>query len=143
VRRIAIPGTVLVALVMITAPSSAFELTQVHTPDGNIGCALIAGKGSRGGEARCDIRRHSWPTPKKPASCELDYGSGLVVGAHGRATFVCAGDTTLNQGTTLPVRGRGVGVGPYRCDNLGDAVRCINRKTGHGFKLSRTVAKRF
>jgi hypothetical protein len=65
-----------------------------------------------------------------------------VVGAHGRAGFVCAGDTTLNQGRKL-AEGGAVAVGPYRCVNLGEAVRCVNRDTGHGFKLSRTVAKRF
>ena len=145
VRRTAIPVAGLVALVglaSIVASAGAFQLKQFHTPDGNIGCALLAGKESRGGEARCDIRRHSWPTPKKPASCELDYGGGLSVGAHGRAGFVCAGDTTLNQGRKLP-EGGAVAVGPYRCENLGEAVRCVNRDTGHGFKLSRTVAKRF
>jgi hypothetical protein len=132
-----------IAVLALTAsPASAFQVKQFHTPDGNIGCALVAGKESRGGEARCDIAKHSWQAPPKPASCELDYGGGLAVGAHGRAGFVCAGDTTLHQGRKLG-SGKAIELGPYRCVNLGDAVRCVNRDTDHGFKLSRSVAKRF
>jgi hypothetical protein len=132
----------IVVLALVAAPASAFKLKLFHTPGGNIGCAVSAGKGSLGGEARCDIAKHEWKAPKKPASCELDYGGGLAVSSHGRAGFVCAGDTTLHQGRKL-APGGSVTVGSYHCVNLGDAVRCVNRDTGHGFKLSRKVAKRF
>ena len=132
----------LAAAAVLASPAGAFQLKLFHTPDGNIGCALSAGPGSLGGSARCDIAEHDWKAPKKPASCELDYGGGLAVDSHGRAGFICAGDTTLHQGGKLPAGGS-VAVGPFRCVNLGAAVRCVNRDTGHGFKLSRTVAKRF
>jgi hypothetical protein len=130
------------ALALSAAPAVAFKQSLFHTPDANIGCVVLAGKYSQGGEARCDIAEHSWPTPKKPASCDVDYGGGLAVGSHGRAGFVCAGDTTLHQGKKL-APGAAVAAGPYRCVNLGEAVRCVNRDTGHGFKLSRTAAQRF
>lgn len=113
-----------------------------HTPGGNIGCAMIFGSESRGGEARCDIAEHTWPTPATPPSCELDYGNGLSVGAHRKAGFVCAGDTVLHQGKVLPV-GQAVKLGPYKCKTLTGAIRCLNRDTGHGFELSRAAAKRF
>jgi hypothetical protein len=132
----------IVVLALAATPASAFKLKLFHTPDGNIGCAVSAGKGSLGGEARCDISKHDWKSPKKPASCELDYGSGLSVSSHGRAGFVCAGDTTLHQGRKL-APGGSVSVGPYSCKNLGAAVRCVNHDTGHGFELSRKKAKRF
>ena len=132
----------IVVFALSATPASAFQLKLFHTPDGNIGCALSAGKGSFGGSARCDIAEHDWKSPKKPASCDVDYGGGLAVDSDGRAGFVCAGDTTLHQGRKLPVGGS-VSVGAYRCVNLGTAVRCVNRDTGHGFKLSRSVAKRF
>ena len=43
--------------------------------------------------ARCDISRHDWRIPPKPRSCRLDFGQGVTVGSHGRAHFVCAGDS--------------------------------------------------
>jgi hypothetical protein len=121
---------------------SAFQLKLFHTPDGNIGCAMIFGKESRGGGARCDIAEHSWTSPPKPKWCDVDYGGGLNIGAHRKAEFVCAGDTTLHQGKVLPV-GQVQKLGPYKCKSLPGAVRCVNRDTGHGFLLSRTVAQRF
>lgn len=130
------------AMALLASPAGAFQLKLFHTPDGNIGCAVSAGPGSYGGSARCDIADHDWKTPRKPANCELDYGSGLAVDSHGRAGFVCAGDTTLHQGSKLAAGGS-VSAGPFRCVSLGAAVRCVNRDTGHGFKLSRKVAKRF
>jgi hypothetical protein len=123
-------------------PAGAFQLKLFHTPDGNIGCEMSFGKGSYGGGARCDIAEHDWKTPKKPASCDVDYGGGLGVGASGKGAFVCAGDTTLHQGRKLATGGS-ISVGPYKCKNLGDTMRCVNRDTGHGFELSRSKAKRF
>jgi Family of unknown function (DUF6636) len=140
VKRLALLAVVFATLAPGTA--GAFQLQIFHTPDGNIGCSLIFGKDSGGGGARCDIAQHSWKSPPKPKWCDVDYGGGLNVGAHRRAQFVCAGDTVLHQGTVLPI-GSVVKLGPYKCKSLADAVRCINRDTGHGFKLSRTIARRF
>ena len=125
-----------------SASASAFQVRVFHSPDGNIGCAMILGSGSRGGEARCDIAKHDWPTPSTPKSCPLDYGNGLFVGPHRKAAFVCAGDTTLHQGKPLAV-GRAIKLGPYKCKSLQAAMRCVNRNTRHGFVLSRQLAKRF
>ena len=50
------------------------------------------------GGARCDIRKRDWSPPPHPASCseEVDFGQGLAVSHDGKASFVCAGDTTLD-----------------------------------------------
>ncbi len=66
----------------------------------------------------------------------------MVVGARKKAQFVCAGDTVLNQGRVLPT-GDYAKLGPFSCRSLPGAVRCINRNSGHGFKLSRKVASAF
>jgi hypothetical protein len=143
VKRLTLATVLTISCVALFAtPAGAFQLKLFHTPDGNIGCAVSFGPGSLGGSARCDISEHDWKAPKKPAYCELDWGGGLAVDSHGRAGFVCAGDTTLHQGRKLAA-GKSVSVGPYRCKSFGEAVRCVNRRTGHGFKLSRTVAERF
>ncbi len=139
-KRAALLAVIVAALA--PASASAFKLRMFHTPGGNIGCALVYEKGSNESEARCDIARHSWKTPPKPKWCDVDYGNGLSVGAHRKARFVCAGDTVLHQGRKLAV-GHVIKLGPYKCKSLRGAVRCVNRRTGHGFKLSRTVARRF
>lgn len=139
-KRAALLAVIAAALAPATA--SAFQLRIFHTPGGNIGCSLIFGPGGYGGGARCDIAHHSWKSPPKPKWCDVDYGNGLNVGAHRKAQFVCAGDTVLHQGKVLPV-GDAVKLGPYKCKSLSGAVRCVNRDTGHGFKLSRAIAKRF
>ena len=132
----------LLVFALVPASAAAFRLRMFHIPGGNIGCAIIYGAESRGGEARCDIARHDWPTPEAPPSCELDYGNGLSVGPRRKAGFVCAGDTVLHQGKVLKVGGVAK-LGPYKCKVLTGAVRCLNRDTGHGFKLSRQAARRF
>lgn len=141
-RRILLIGSTTLIFAAMAAPAGAFQLKLFHTPDGNIGCSMSFGEGSYGGGARCDIAEHDWKSPPKPAYCDVDYGGGLAVDSHGRAGFVCAGDTTLHQGRKLAA-GSSISVGPFSCRNLGAAVRCVNHDTGHGFKLSRTVARRF
>jgi hypothetical protein len=128
------------SLPMVAAPASAYRVRTFHTPGGNIGCGIVTDGPE--GSARCDIRHHRWKAPPKPHSCPLDYGNGLVVGNHGRAEFTCAGDTVLGQGRVLPV-GQVARLGRFRCKSLRGAVRCVNRRTGHGFRLSRRVARRF
>lgn len=139
---LALPLACAVAVLMsVQAP--AFQLKLFHTPDGNIGCAMIFGKDSQGGGARCDIAKHSWTSPPKPKWCDVDYGGGLNVGPHRKAEFVCAGDTTLHQGKVLPV-GQVQKLGPYRCKVVTSRmVRCVNRDTGHGFRLSPHLARLF
>lgn len=129
-------------LLAVPAAGAAFRVRTFQIPGGNIACGIVTGNGSDGGSARCDIRHRSWRPPHKPRSCPLDYGNGLIVEARGRGKFTCAGDTLLGQGRVLRV-GRVAGLGPYRCRSLGGAVRCVNRRTGHGFKISRRMARRF
>lgn len=133
----------LALLLAFPATSPAFQLRIFHTPDGNIGCAMIFGKDSQGGGARCDIDHHSWTPPPKPKWCDVDYGGGLNVGPRRKAEFVCAGDTTLHQGHVLRV-GAVENLGPYRCKVVtARMVRCVNRNTHHGFRLSPHLARLF
>lgn len=141
VKRALLLLGIVIALAVPTS-ASAFQVRLFHSPDGNLGCVMTFGKEAFGGEARCDIDEHEWPTPATPKSCPLDYGNGLFVGPRRRAAFVCAGDTTLHQGKPLAV-GKSIELGPYKCKSLEGAMRCVNRDTGHGFVLSRQAAKRF
>jgi hypothetical protein len=113
------------------------SFTQFQSPSGNIGCVI-----GRQGGARCDIRNRNWRPPPKPASCMLDWGFGLTVDRRGRGTFVCAGDTVLGQGRKLAY-GKAIRRGRFRCVSRQSGMRCVNRRNGHGFALSRQRARRF
>ena len=124
------------AVLALVPASAAAAPVSFQSPSGNIGCYM-----DRNG-VRCDIAEHTWPTPPKPAWCEVDYGFGLFVGKRRRATLLCAGDTTLHQGRVLAY-GRSVRRGRFRCRSRTDGMRCVNRRNGHGFFLSRDRVSRF
>lgn len=126
--------------VLAPASASASSVIQFQSPSRNIGCALVKFEGPW--FVRCDIAHHSWPTPRKPRSCELDYGQGVELSATGSSSFVCAGDTTLGAGRSLRY-GRSVSRGPLRCTSRRTGMRCVSRRSHHGFALSRQSVHRF
>jgi hypothetical protein len=133
VRRAAIAAAIVVGSIGVSGPAgAATHLRQFQTPSGNIGCVLSNRFGT---EARCDIGNRDWKTPKKPASCDLDYGNGVFIGARGRAHFLCAGDTALHAGPKIAY-GRTVRLTPFACKVSTTGVRCTNAH-GHGFSISR------
>jgi hypothetical protein len=112
-------------IVTVTGDTSFFI-----TPSNNIGCAVTTSS------ARCDIGDRSWTVPPKPASCQLDYGNGLVVSASGAAVS-CAGDTVLHVTTSVLPYGHGVRNGQMQCVSQSTGVRCEDLATGHGFTLAK------
>jgi hypothetical protein len=112
-------------------PKRIVHLRQFRTPSGNIGCAMT------GAGARCDIRKRDWAPLPRPAACskEVDYGQGLQIGRVGQASFVCAGDTTLEPGTSALSYGTASRVGGSECISRSDGVTCVNQ-AGHGFFIS-------
>jgi hypothetical protein len=108
------------------------HLDTFTAPSGNVGCVLI-------GAARCDISQRSWRPPTRPRSCPLvvDFGQGLVVGRTGKGAFVCAGDTALDPRAAVLHYGQDTQVGPYTCASRTAGMTCRNRRTSHGFFVSR------
>jgi hypothetical protein len=104
--------------------------TTFSDPTGNIGCALDETS------VRCDVAKHTWKPPKKPTSCDLDFGQGVTIEGENEATFVCAGDTTLGAKKVLKVH-EAVQVGVFGCRTDPNAVVCSNEDSGHGFTISR------
>ncbi len=136
--------TLAILLIAATATSSASsgsgkfpKLFPFQTPSGNIGCILS----KRG--VRCDIREHSWPTPPKPADCDVDYGQGAAVDGHGRASYVCAGDTVLDPSSPVLGYGDRISKGEFRCSSKTKGMRCVSLDTKDGFFLSRDVVHLF
>lgn len=119
-----------VLLTLAAAPASA-RLVSFSAPGHNVGCAMT------GRWVRCDIRSHRWSPPRKPRSCELDWGSALAVDRSGRAAFVCAGDTTVNPRGRVLRYGRSERVGRFTCTSRRSGMTCSHGGSGHGFKLSR------
>lgn len=120
----------LAAVIAATTAASASAFAGFVSPSENIGCVISKQS------VRCDIRDHSWQSPPKPKSCELDYGGGVAVDKSGRAQFLCAGDTTLNSGPVLNY-GDSIQKGRFRCVSKESGMRCVNKRNGHGFLLAK------
>ena len=129
----------LCALVVLPNVASA-ALKQFMTPSRNIGCIGDAT------EVRCDIKQTTATPPKRPSSCDLEWGDAFRLNPTGKARGVCHGDTAL------PAPGENRRVLAYGTTiKLGQKMRCTSRRTGltcrsnagHGFTLSRTVIKLF
>ncbi len=121
-------ATVLALAVALAAPSSAAALTTFSSPSRNIGCYMDRSS------VRCDIRSRTWSPPRKPASCDVDYGQGIGLGR--RASFVCAGDTALGAKRRLAY-GSTIRVGHFTCTSRTGGMTCRNHLTSHGFTLAR------
>jgi hypothetical protein len=116
--------------------SGAAAFKGFESPSHTIGCIIV----EQG--ARCDIRQHSWPLPKRPKSCEFDYGGSVFVGDRGRGEYGCVSDSAMDAGAVLPY-GERLRKGRFICTSEEIGVRCVNRRNGHGFLLSRQSVKFF
>jgi hypothetical protein len=146
-RTRATAGTILAVaacaslLVTATAPAAT---TQAHfkSPSGNINCYLLSGDG---GAADCMVRTAVWPnTPKKPASCTLDWAPNEVQLVRSRVSVGgCRGDVgplcyTGNGHCTTLGYGHAITIGSIRCSSSTSGITC-RRTTGSrpGFRVAR------
>ena len=103
---------------LVPASAAAGTVRWFHSPSGNIECEV------RTAYAFCQTG-----TPAR--SVELR--------ANGRLRR-CGGVRCLGNGPTNATTlgyGRSLDVGPFRCTSLTTGMRCVARRTGHGFLLSR------
>lgn len=139
-RRLLLAGACLLAATLPWPATAAAASRQFQTPSGNIDCWIQDGR-----SVRCEIQQRSWSPPPKPKSCELDWGSGFVLGATGRARFICAGDTVQappdDPYPTLAY-GKSLKVGAITCSSATSSLTCRNRQR-HGFVLSRQRYRTF
>ena len=128
-----------VAALSGAAPATA-RLAAFHSPSGNIGCIVATDYG-----ARCDIADRSWSRGPRPTGCPTftDWGQGLIVGKHGRGHIVCAGDTALSNGGPVLPYGGSRSVGRYTCTSRTTGMTCLNRHSGHGFRIARETYRLF
>jgi hypothetical protein len=136
ILRRALPILAVVAVLLGAGASPAAAFKGFESPSHNIGCIMD----EQG--ARCDIRDHSWPLPKPPQSCEFDYGGSLFIGNKGRGEYGCVSDSAFGIGGVLPY-GESMRKGRFVCTSEEIGVRCVNRRNGHGFLLSRQRVRLF
>ncbi|WP_425003875.1 DUF6636 domain-containing protein [Mycolicibacterium sp. S3B2] len=119
------------ALGCLGLPTAGADLVGFTSPSGNIGCILSDGT------VRCDVAERDWAPPPRPSDCPdfTDYGQGITLDTTGPASFVCAGDTALGSGPTLPY-GQFEAGGGVSCTSEPSGMRCSN-SDGHGFTISR------
>jgi hypothetical protein len=128
------PGTG--ATLVDLAPFGA-DAPRFTTPSRNISCQLTDTSPTGDGDARCDVTQSSWPLPPKPADCAGNWGGGVSVSAAEKAQLTCASDTVADPGLQVLPYGRAVSFGGILCDSQETGVRCVNRATGHGFRVAR------
>jgi hypothetical protein len=129
-------GSGLLAALAASHVSAASFDDGFRTPSRNITCSYS------GGALRCDIGTGVHPLPPRPSSCDVDWGQGFELGARGRATIVCAGDTTSRISVPSLRYGRTWRRGGITCVSRSVGLRCRNR-SGHGFFMSRERTTRF
>ncbi len=119
----------------VTAPPSitgdVVHTDQIASPTQNIHCSLSYG-------VECVITQASYDTVPRPADCELDWSDhwfsiGRQSGVRGR----CAGDTPLSPSPTLLAYGATAVANGLACQSQTSGMTCWNRKTRHGFQISR------
>ena len=155
-RRGILIGTAALVILGLAIPATSMAgsgLRFFHTADNNIACGLVkpqkkTRKRSRlPGQARCDVKNHTWVAPPAPRTCDLDWGFGVQVGDRRPASYVCAGDSVAGAKPSPVLAPAGVvAIGPYSCTVLPVAdttVRCQNVRTGRGFEVSAATVSFF
>jgi hypothetical protein len=129
-------GTAAAMALLGVGASGAAASKGFESASHNIGCIMF----EQG--ARCDIAQHSWPLPKRPKSCEFDYGGSVFIGDSGRGEYGCVSDSAFGAGPVLPY-GERLRKGNFVCTSEEVGVRCVDRRDGHGFLLSRQQVRFF
>ena len=137
-RRLLLPLLVTLAAVTASAAPASAKLVGFQTEDQKVGCYLD-GQG-----VRCDVKGQKWEPPPQPATCEFDWGYGVIVDRRGPAEYVCASDTTLDPGHQTLAAGDKVKQGRFRCKAKdASTIKCVNTRNKHGFVVSRDVVDVF
>jgi hypothetical protein len=118
-----IVAAVLVTGVACGAASARAEaqLLAFKSPSGNITCVMST---SDGAFAQCELR-------------SMRIGGGFMVPAHGRVHRYDVGDDDLAARRFVLRYGRSRSLGRFQCTSRESGMTCRNRRSGHGFTISR------
>ena len=108
------------------------------SPTGNITCAMNAHG------AGCDVAQMHWRlTAADLASCGQTNLAGLSLPAHGAAGFDCRTDVAVPDPQRVLGYGKAITAGAITCSSASTGVTCRDRRTGHGFFVSRYSFRRY
>lgn len=107
------------------------------SPSGRFYCGIVPPSGGDPGMAGC--QGETTPVPPRPPDCstEISWGGGLYVNDTGKVDYVCAGGLMFSDGNSkaLPY-GTVLAVAGMTCTSAETGMRCVNDKTGHGFRIA-------
>jgi hypothetical protein len=129
-----------VALSCAAGPALADDYISFQSPTGNIHCAIYTFDGDA--EARCDLRELTPSYTRRPAGCDLDWGSAFAVGATGRGVLACVGDTVMDPGNPVLPYGEAISLGGISCVSAKTGMTCTNAG-GNGFSVAKAKQKLF
>jgi hypothetical protein len=125
----------ILALFIFATPAAAQDYTAFQSPTGNIHCAIFTGDYAG---ARCDVLQLNPSYTKRPADCDLDYGSAFYIGPRDRMGEVgCVGDTVADPQSAVLGYGGSISLGGITCTSAQSGMTCVNA-AGHGFRVARS-----
>ena len=136
--RLAAIAVLVASVAVVPAAGAGAATTFFRTPSKNIYCAWI----SAPAVLRCDILSGVRPLPRRPASCDFDWGAGYDLRRTGPARILCVSDSVVTSSARVLTYGWTWRRGGFICVSRRTGVRCRNA-TGRGFFLSRERSFRF
>jgi len=123
------------ALLVIFAGSAHAQTAPAgfQSPSRNIACQYF--DYDKQNTLRCDIAAME-SKPRRPADCELDYGSAFEMNAKGPAARICHGDTMMEKSLPTLAYGEVWQRGGFTCKSEPTGVTCFNTDR-RGFSLAR------
>ena len=129
------------ALVFISAGAACAQSGPAgfQSPSKNITCQYFDYDKEK--SLRCDISAME-TKPRRPADCELDYGSAFEMNAKGPAARICHGDTVMDPRLPVLAYGEVWQRGGFTCTSEQTGVTCFNAER-RGFSLARAKQEIF
>lgn len=124
---------------ILAQPALAQDYLAFRSPSNNIACAIWTGEFAG---VRCDIFSMTPTYRKRPADCDLEWGSSFAVDAQGRGYLACVGDSVQDPGAFTLDYGRSVSLGAFTCTSEKTGMTCTNGQ-GHGFSVAKAKQKVF
>jgi hypothetical protein len=118
--------------------AAAADYVEFRSPTGNISCGLYSDKA--GASVRCDMSELTPSYTKRPAGCDLDWGSSFAVNDKGKGILACVSDPAAGPGAAVLRYGQAISLGGISCVSAETGMTCTNAQ-GHGFSISKAQQK--
>ena len=117
------------------------HIVQFTTPSGNIRCTMASAPPSL---LMCAIDKYDFAPPLRPASCHLNWSTGLVdLTAAGASLGECVGGPQVTYRSRVLGYGNAIQALGIGCYSGTAALTCLDIASGHGFALSRAALATF